>query len=74
MAGLPGRTLLPMSSDRPGKGLGMGLSALLGDSQRPQTEAGTENRGGVREIEITARLIKLLLETTRLAAQVERNR
>ena len=41
-----------MSSDRPGKGLGMGLSALLGDSQRPQSEAGTENRGGVREIEI----------------------
>ena len=41
-----------MSSDRPGKGLGMGLSALLGDSQRPQGDAGAEGRGGVREIEI----------------------
>jgi ParB family chromosome partitioning protein len=41
-----------MSSDRPGKGLGMGLSALLGDSQRSQADAGAEGRGGVREIEI----------------------
>ena len=40
-----------MSSDRPGKGLGMGLSALLGDSQR-QGDAALEGRGGVREIEI----------------------
>ena len=42
-----------MSADRPGKGLGMGLSALLGDAQRPQgKDAGAENRGGVREIEV----------------------
>jgi ParB family chromosome partitioning protein len=42
-----------MSADRPGKGLGMGLSALLGDAQRPQgNDAGIENRGGVREIEV----------------------
>ena len=41
-----------MSSDRPGKGLGMGLSALIGDAKRPQGEAPAENRGGVREIEI----------------------
>ena len=38
-------------SDRPGKGLGMGLSALLGDAQRAG-DASAENRGGVREIEI----------------------
>ena len=38
-----------MSADRPGKGLGMGLSALLGDAQRSQgNDAGIENRGGVR--------------------------
>ena len=41
-----------MSSDRPGKGLGMGLSALLGDSVRSQGDASADNRGGVREIEI----------------------
>ena len=41
-----------MSSDPPGKGLGMGLSALLGDSQRSQGDAPADNRGGVREIEI----------------------
>jgi ParB family chromosome partitioning protein len=42
-----------MSTDRPGKGLGMGLSALLGDAQRPQAkDAAGESRGGVREIEV----------------------
>lgn len=40
-----------MSNDRPGKGLGMGLSALLGEAVRPGSGA-SENRGGVREIEI----------------------
>ena len=41
-----------MTSDRP-KGLGMGLSALLGDAQRLQgNDAPVENRGGVREIEV----------------------
>jgi ParB family transcriptional regulator, chromosome partitioning protein len=40
-------------SDRQSKGLGMGLSALLGDAQRSHTgEAPAESRGGVREIEI----------------------
>src|SRR5439155_18577665 len=39
--------------DRPGKGLGMGLSALLGAAARPASaEATTDSRGGVREIEI----------------------
>jgi ParB family chromosome partitioning protein len=43
-----------VSSDRPGKGLGMGLSALLGDAPRKAGagEAPVESRGGVREIEI----------------------
>ena len=41
-----------MSNDRPGKGLGMGLSALLGDAPRSQSaEASAEGRG-VREIDI----------------------
>jgi len=41
-----------VTNDRPGKGLGMGLSALLGDVPRPQSgEAGAEGRG-VREIDI----------------------
>jgi ParB family chromosome partitioning protein len=43
-----------MSNERPGKGLGMGLSALLGDA-RPNAAAADEqasSRGGVREIEI----------------------
>ena len=39
-----------MSNERPGRGLGMGLSALLGDA--PRGDAAVENRGGVREIEI----------------------
>lgn len=41
-----------MSSDRPVRGLGMGLSALLGDASRAQASDGAEHRGGVREIEI----------------------
>jgi ParB family chromosome partitioning protein len=42
-----------MSADRPEKGLGMGLSALLGEA-RPvaSAEAHAEQRGGVRELEI----------------------
>ena len=41
-----------MSNDRPGKGLGMGLSALLGDAPRSQSaEASGEGRG-VREIDV----------------------
>ena len=39
-------------SDRPNKGLGMGLSALLGDAQRVPNEAAPESRSGVREIEV----------------------
>ena len=41
-----------MSSDKPGKGLGMGLQALLGEAARPATEGGAESRGGVREIDV----------------------
>ena len=42
-----------MSSDKPGRGLGMGLSALLGDAPRQQAgDASADNRGGVREIDI----------------------
>ena len=41
-----------MSADRPAKGLGMGLSALLGDAGRPAPEAAGASRGGVREIEV----------------------
>ena len=43
-----------MSSDKPGRGLGMGLSALLGDAPRRRgDEASGENRGGgVREIDV----------------------
>jgi len=39
-----------MSSDRPAKGLGMGLSALLGEASRP-APAGSA-AGGVRDVEI----------------------
>jgi ParB family chromosome partitioning protein len=44
-----------MSGDRPAKGLGMGLQALLGEAARaPVAEAQQDdNRGGVREIEIS---------------------
>jgi len=47
-----------MSADRPAKGLGMGLQALLGEAARPAptpSSAAAEqahSRGGVREIEI----------------------
>ena len=41
-----------MSVDRPNKGLGMGLQALLGEAARPPGEAPAQSRGGVREIEI----------------------
>jgi len=40
-----------MSTDRPGKSLGMGLSALLGDAQRPKEDA-SDTSGGVRQVEI----------------------
>jgi len=43
-----------MSADRPAKGLGMGLQALLGEAARtPQHDAQADARGGVREIEIS---------------------
>ena len=43
-----------MSADRPAKGLGMGLSALLGEAARAPAAEGQqgEGRGGVREIEV----------------------
>jgi ParB family chromosome partitioning protein len=43
-----------MSVERPAKGLGMGLQALLGEAARPAAVAAGEgaSRGGVREIEI----------------------
>ncbi|HEX8937604.1 MAG TPA: ParB/RepB/Spo0J family partition protein [Sphingomicrobium sp.] len=44
-----------MSADRPVRGLGMGLQALLGEAARPAGAAAgesTTSRGGVREIEI----------------------
>ncbi len=43
-----------MSGERPAKGLGMGLQALLGEAARaPAPEGQAEGRGGVREIEIS---------------------
>jgi ParB family chromosome partitioning protein len=45
-----------MSADRPAKGLGMGLQALLGEAGRPASPSPTSDpsasRGGVREIDI----------------------
>ena len=45
-----------MSADRPAKGLGMGLQALMGEAARPApTPSASEqslSRGGVREVEI----------------------
>jgi ParB family chromosome partitioning protein len=44
-----------MSADRPAKGLGMGLQALLGDVARPTSGPASEqpvSRGGVREIDV----------------------
>lgn len=41
-------------SERPTKGLGMGLQALLGEAARsPGPEGQVESRGGVREIEVS---------------------
>lgn len=43
-----------MSGERPAKGLGMGLQALLGEAARtPVSDAPVESRGGVREIELS---------------------
>ena len=44
-----------MSADRPAKGLGMGLQALLGEAARAPTSEvqSNEGRGGVREIEVS---------------------
>ena len=42
-----------MSADRPAKGLGMGLQALLGEAARPAQDAQQEPRGGVREVEVS---------------------
>jgi ParB family transcriptional regulator, chromosome partitioning protein len=42
-----------MSADRPAKGLGMGLQALLGEAARPAPPPGEgTSRGGVREIDV----------------------
>jgi ParB family transcriptional regulator, chromosome partitioning protein len=43
-----------MSGERPAKGLGMGLQALLGETAQPAPAAGEAlaSRGGVREIEV----------------------
>ena len=45
-----------MSADRPAKGLGMGLQALLGEAARPAPSPGASeghsSRGGVREIDL----------------------
>jgi ParB family chromosome partitioning protein len=44
-----------MSAERPAKGLGMGLQALLGDVARPAASPSAEappSRGGVREIDV----------------------
>ena len=44
-----------MSADRPQKGLGMGLQALLGEAGRAPAPEGqqAESRGGVREVEVS---------------------
>src|SRR5438270_3433574 len=45
-----------MSADRPAKGLGMGLQALLGEASRPAPAPGSGEavaaRGGVREVDV----------------------
>src|SRR5947209_19125796 len=41
-----------MSTDRPTKGLGMGLSALMGEARSVPSDEQPASRGGVREIEI----------------------
>ena len=44
-----------MSADRPQKGLGMGLQALLGEAGRSPAPEGqqAESRAGVREVDIS---------------------
>ncbi|HEY8592293.1 MAG TPA: ParB/RepB/Spo0J family partition protein [Sphingomicrobium sp.] len=43
-----------MSAERPAKGLGMGLSALLGEATRsPAAESGADEGSGVREVELS---------------------
>jgi ParB family chromosome partitioning protein len=43
-----------MTGERPGKGLGMGLQALLGEAAAPSLSAEQQQaRGGVREVEIS---------------------
>ncbi|HEX5258172.1 MAG TPA: ParB/RepB/Spo0J family partition protein [Sphingomicrobium sp.] len=42
-----------MSTDRPAKGLGMGLQALLGEAARTPGPERHEGAGGVREIEVS---------------------
>jgi ParB family chromosome partitioning protein len=42
-----------MSADRPSRGLGKGLSALLGDRPAPSGDSAAPTAGGVREIEIS---------------------
>jgi ParB family chromosome partitioning protein len=44
-----------MSGERPNKGLGMGLEALIGEAARPAQEI-DRSRGGVREVEL-ARIV-----------------
>jgi ParB family transcriptional regulator, chromosome partitioning protein len=44
-----------MSGDRHGKGLGMGLEALIGEASRPAQDS-DRSRGGVREVDI-ARIV-----------------
>ena len=39
-------------SEKPAKGLGRGLSALMDEAARPVTESPDESRGGVRDVEI----------------------
>jgi ParB family chromosome partitioning protein len=42
-----------MSADKPPKGLGMGLKALLGEAATaPPSEGAAESRGGVREVDV----------------------
>ena len=41
-----------MSAERPAKGLGMGLQALLGEAARPPSPGHTSEERGVREIDI----------------------
>jgi ParB family chromosome partitioning protein len=41
-----------VSSERPGKGLGMGLSALLGEARPASGNDGPRSAGGVREVEL----------------------